>query len=501
MFLIEDGRKEFFQWDVNRRLIIEDSGITQVHFCNRTDECSLGVEVYADGGKRYADVPNILLQTDWDIRVYAYDTEYTKHYTIFNVVKRSKPADYVYTETEVLNYDKLEAQINAIKEDIGVEIEAYMKENPVEVDLTGLATEQYVQEQIANIDIPEGEIVNEVYVGATQPNDTNVKLWVDTDDTLDFATTGYVDEAISKIDIPETDLSNYYTKQETNTAIAQAQPDLSGYALKTEIPSTTGLATEKYVDDAVDNIDIPDVDLSNYYTKEETDNAIASSGGGGSDMTVIYLTGTTKQDLSYFNGITANNAKDYIDNCVMYMEGHLCLYIEFEKNTTASKNKLKFGYLENIEGNYFFRAYYVEQTSSGFYNSMTIRQYAYSNNDVFMTANNVSNYVSGGSWQWYDATDYIYVPVNYVTSTSHIKVLCYYNNDTNNIIEFDISSTAMNYFYEEWGTKYYVPNPIPDNTTAIYFYNDGGTLYLKNESGDDLLENGTVKLLGFHYFA
>ena len=62
-----------------------------------------------------------------------------------------------------------------------------------------------------------------------------------------------------------TDLSDYYTKIEVDTAIENAEADLTGYA------------TEEYVTDAINNIDIPETDLTNYYTKTETNTAIESA--------------------------------------------------------------------------------------------------------------------------------------------------------------------------------------------------------------------------------
>ena len=118
MFKIYDGRDHFYQWDIDRKLIIEDATISQVHFCNRTDDCSLVCETYTEDGLNLVNVPNILLQTDWRINVYAYDEKYTKFSAHFDVSKRSKPEDYVYTETEVLNYDSLLDRINDIDEDI-----------------------------------------------------------------------------------------------------------------------------------------------------------------------------------------------------------------------------------------------------------------------------------------------------------------------------------------------------------------------------------------------
>lgn len=100
MFKIYDGRNEFYQWDLDRKLIVADKTIKQVHFCNRTGECSLVRNVYEVNGMYLVDVPNILLQTDWDIRAYGYDANYTKHDVRYNVVSRTRPENYVYTDEE-----------------------------------------------------------------------------------------------------------------------------------------------------------------------------------------------------------------------------------------------------------------------------------------------------------------------------------------------------------------------------------------------------------------
>jgi hypothetical protein len=68
---------------------------------------------------------------------------------------------------------------------------------------TNYYTKTEVDNAIANIDIPEGEIVDEVFVGSEQPSDENIKIWVNPNEQLSFATTAYVDEAIANIDIPE----------------------------------------------------------------------------------------------------------------------------------------------------------------------------------------------------------------------------------------------------------------------------------------------------------
>lgn len=106
MFKIYDGRECFWQWDLNQKIIVDNPTVTEVHFCNKTDDCSLVVEVYSIDGVFVADVPNILLQNDWTIRAYAYTGTHTLVEKRFKVNARTKPADYIYTETEVLSYEK-----------------------------------------------------------------------------------------------------------------------------------------------------------------------------------------------------------------------------------------------------------------------------------------------------------------------------------------------------------------------------------------------------------
>ena len=123
MFKIEDGRSSFWQWDLGQKLVVGDEICGEVHFCNRTDDCALVCEVYEKEGTRLVDVPNILLQTAATIRVYAYEKSDTESRTLhekrFSVISRTKPADYVYTETEVLTYANLDERIKALEESSG----------------------------------------------------------------------------------------------------------------------------------------------------------------------------------------------------------------------------------------------------------------------------------------------------------------------------------------------------------------------------------------------
>ena len=116
MFSIYDGRDKFYQWDIDRKIKVDDAAITEVHFCNKTDTCSLVVETYQEDGLTLANVPNILLTTDWRIHIYGYDKNYTKYEKCYEVVSRTKPADYIYTETELKNYADFDERLKELEE-------------------------------------------------------------------------------------------------------------------------------------------------------------------------------------------------------------------------------------------------------------------------------------------------------------------------------------------------------------------------------------------------
>ena len=143
MFKIYDGRSHFYQWDIDRKLIVEDASISEVHFCNQTDNYSLVCKTYIEDGLNLVNVPNILLQNDWRINVYAYDSNYTKFSERFDVIQRCKPEDYVYTETEILNYNTLSDRIDAVDKNIGETIDNYLAEHSSDIETainTALAT-------------------------------------------------------------------------------------------------------------------------------------------------------------------------------------------------------------------------------------------------------------------------------------------------------------------------------------------------------------------------
>ena len=115
MFKIYDGRETFYQWDINQKLIVDDDSITEVHFSNRTNSYSLVCDIQNEGDLRVVSVPNVLLQTNWPIKVYAYLKDHTEVYETFKVIEKDKPEDYVYTPDEVKTWEELNDRVTALE--------------------------------------------------------------------------------------------------------------------------------------------------------------------------------------------------------------------------------------------------------------------------------------------------------------------------------------------------------------------------------------------------
>lgn len=97
---ILDGRRSFYQWDLDRKLQVEDAAVEQVHFAAGAGK-ALVCPVYEKDGRRLADVPNILLQAQGNLRLFAVAGNRTLYSCIIPIHPREKPDDYIYTETEV----------------------------------------------------------------------------------------------------------------------------------------------------------------------------------------------------------------------------------------------------------------------------------------------------------------------------------------------------------------------------------------------------------------
>ena len=116
MLTLNDGRSELWQWDTGRTLAV-DADCSQVHFSNKVFGRSIDVDV--DNG--VAIIPDILLQTDKDLNVWAFvgtaENGYTKISKTFKVNRRNKPADYVFTPFDQMTIDEIAAIAQSVRDD------------------------------------------------------------------------------------------------------------------------------------------------------------------------------------------------------------------------------------------------------------------------------------------------------------------------------------------------------------------------------------------------
>nr|DAJ48877.1 MAG TPA: collagen I alpha 1 [Caudoviricetes sp.] len=108
---LADGRGELYQFDTGRKVVIDDETIKQVHYQNRFYGRTIDVDV-SDGA---AIIPDQLLQSFAPLVVFAWagsaEDGYTKIEKTFEVHKRNKPADYVYTPTDQMTLQTIQRQI------------------------------------------------------------------------------------------------------------------------------------------------------------------------------------------------------------------------------------------------------------------------------------------------------------------------------------------------------------------------------------------------------
>ena len=180
MFRIENGRKAFYQWDINQRLIVDNAECVEVHFSNALSSTAYVLEVYEENNNRLVNVPNVLLQGGFDLKVYGYCGECVRETATFDVISREKPNDYVYTETEVKRYEDLEKRISNLEQGGGVDVDMTNYYTKAETDAAiGEATKEGVWELIDSMKVnDEGltQVIRTAHIDGTQYNLSAAKV-------------------------------------------------------------------------------------------------------------------------------------------------------------------------------------------------------------------------------------------------------------------------------------------------------------------------------------
>ena len=110
---LSNGLDHFFQWDKGQKVKIQD-GAPTVHFKWGSDAVSFDA---VDG---WVEIPPELTQKAGYILLWTYREDHTLDAARIPVERRPKPADYIYTPTEVKTWESLDARIKALENGGGV---------------------------------------------------------------------------------------------------------------------------------------------------------------------------------------------------------------------------------------------------------------------------------------------------------------------------------------------------------------------------------------------
>ena len=276
MLTLNDGRNELWQWDTGRKLSV-DADCSQVHFSNKVFGRSIDVDVI-DG---YAIIPDILLQTDKDLSVWAFvgtsENGYTKISKSFKVNRRNKPADYVFTPPDQTSLEEIKEKIKHLEsiqdpDAIKNAVDDYLQNNPIQIDEKDPTVPEWAK-QPTKPKYTADEVGAVATVNGTAPDENgNVEIEIpeaSEPDMTGYATERYVQENYQTKGNYLTEVPEGYAKTEDIPAKPEdigAQP--AGNYL-TEVPS--GYATEEFVKNKIAEAELggEEVDLSGYAQKSE----------------------------------------------------------------------------------------------------------------------------------------------------------------------------------------------------------------------------------------
>ena len=346
MFTLSDGREHLYQWDLDRQVAVQDPSITEVHFCNRTDECSLVTKVV----NGLADIPNILLQSSFDIRVFGYDGKATRFDKVFKVKARTRPADYIYTETDVKNYSDLEARVKKLEENgtgpsVGGSAGAYFLDiNEISWEGLGNSVGVLTEDLLEFADkVAAGEAVS-IYLKHK-------------DDIASLPALYWLDDS-NKIFIESVPEWNYVGKSYTSQRYVIQKNSSDTWVLKKYSPATAYFIPDKtYVDNALAS------------SKAYTDEKLEGIGGGAETLYVNFSMiddqSTLEADKSLEEVIQAFSDGRSVYGIVEEEASHLVMPLEVIAEGTAmfsvTLNDTCLTVIMSAEGIQFITFNYVRQ--------------------------------------------------------------------------------------------------------------------------------------------
>ncbi|MBQ4088726.1 MAG: hypothetical protein IJC56_02430 [Clostridia bacterium] len=119
IFKVRGGK--LYQWDTGRILSVSPGRgeiINEVHFAT-DDETALVLEIKTDSEGMYVNIPNSLMQLNGYLHIWGVlhlpDGRQTIVHSHQRIRQRARPDDYVYTETDIMDYRILEAGLTQLE--------------------------------------------------------------------------------------------------------------------------------------------------------------------------------------------------------------------------------------------------------------------------------------------------------------------------------------------------------------------------------------------------
>ena len=260
----------------------------------------------------------VLINAAPDINSYAVMNYVSDKYIAFTKFLMSRSETYGAFNTYYLNTDNTwevakEVKLNKVEANISGEITNDLTSIKIGKEIynipsiDGLASTEYVDKVISEIEFPdefitESELENKGFITDISgkadvehkhsitdiedymaPNLDEYAKTSDIPDVSGFATKIELNEAINAIEHPSTDLTNYVTKDELNDYLKEipseyvTESELEAKGYLTEHQSLENYTTKQDVADAIAGIEIPETNLDNYYTKDETTSTITAA--------------------------------------------------------------------------------------------------------------------------------------------------------------------------------------------------------------------------------
>lgn len=343
-----------WQWDINDTITvegIEDISKWQVHFASTGDSNALVLEINPD---MTCYIPNQLVELGQAIYAYLYNVEEQRAYTetavLISVKARPRPLDYISTPTDVLTWGQLRADIGALTglmtdsksslvaavNELHGDIETASSEiDSIETDMTKqgqniTAIKSEIKEieqsitDINDIDTAQSQAISQVQqdIGKLEQRDTQLaKLGASLAQNVGEGFERIQTELDKKQPVGDyitnavDNLVNYYLKSETytqsevkdligslthiNIEVISSIDDVTEPNVIYLVPVSGGESDDYYneyilVNGSPELIGNTRVDLSNYYTKAQTNDLLNKKQPIGSYVTSV--NGTTPDE-------------------------------------------------------------------------------------------------------------------------------------------------------------------------------------------------------------